>query len=225
VRFSGRALDIESLEGCGVNVHCVDLIGSVRGSEALRRLLGYRDIRHVLDIGSGAGEHAEIMRWFGREVCTLDLTPPADLVTDFMSWRTDQRFDAIWACHVLEHQVNPGAFLKRCYDLLHPAGLLFVTVPPLKHDIVGGHVTLWNAGLLLYQLILAGFDCRQARVGTYSSGPGYPPYNISAIVPRPEFSIALPPLKMDRGDIETLAPLFPVPVCHGFDGRLSDIAW
>jgi SAM-dependent methyltransferase len=210
--------------GGGVNTRA-DAVGSVRGSQALRRLLAYPDVRRVLDVGSGSGEHARIMRQFGREVCTLDLAPPADVVADFMSWRTDERFDAVWACHVLEHQVNPGAFLKKCRDLLTPGGFLFVTVPPLKHEVVGGHVTLWNAGLLLYQLVLAGFDCRDARVGTYSSGPGYPPYNISAIVRFPGLPIALPTLKMDNGDIEALAPLFPVPVQHGFDGRLPDISW
>lgn len=221
------SIDLEAVIENKINkrVDCVDLIGSVRGSQALRRLLREKDTKTVLDVGSGAGEHARIMRLFGREVCALDLSPPADVVADFMEWETERRFDAIWACHVLEHQINPGAFLDRCRDLLRPRGLLFVTVPPLKHEIVGGHVTLWNAGLLLYQLVLAGFDCREARVGTYASGPGYPPYNISAIVQAPAVPITLPPLKMDSGDIETLNAFFPLPVQHGFDGRLSDIAW
>lgn len=203
----------------------IELIGSVRGSQALRRLLGYPDVRTVLDIGSGVGDHARAMRACGREVFTVDLNPPADFVGNFMSWGADRAFDAVWVSHVLEHQPNPGGFLQKCLSVLRPGGVLAVTVPPMKNEIVGGHVTLWNAGLLLYQLILAGFDCRTARIGTYASGPGYPPYNISAIVRAPLQPIELPSLKMDKGDIETLADHFPVQVAQGFDGRLADIAW
>lgn len=201
-------------------------VGACRGSEALARLLGCPDTYRVLDIGSGSGEQAAIMRAAGRDVWTVDIAGPADHVGDFMAWAGGPTgFDAVWACHVLEHQPNPGAFLQACRRRLRPGGLLAVTVPPLKDEIVGGHVTLWNAGLLLYHLILAGFDCRAARVGTYASGPGFPPYNISVLVRRPVEPIALPALRMDRGDIETLAPFFPIPVAHGFDGRLPDIAW
>lgn len=199
---------------------------TVRGSEALIRLMGYDDVRRVLDIGSGAGEHAAFMRRADREVFTVDLQPPADLVGDFMDWRAGMfGFDAVWCCHVLEHQIDVGAFLAACLRRLRPGGVMAVTVPPMKHEIVGGHVSLWNAGLLLYRLVLAGFDCREARVGTYASGPGYPPYNVSVIVRKPLEPIRLPELRMDRGDIEALAHFFPVPVAQGFDGRLGDVRW
>lgn len=200
-------------------------VGSVRGSEALLRLLAEPDVRTVADIGSGAGEHARIMRGHDKDVFTVDLGADADHCGDFMAWTPPYRFDAIWASHVLEHQPNPNAFLVRCRDILRPGGRLFVTVPPMKHEIVGGHLSLWNAGLLLYHLVLAGFDCRDARVGTYASGPGYPPYNISAIVRRPKGGAVLPRLAMDKGDIEALAERFPLPVTHGFDGRLANLNW
>lgn len=203
----------------------LDAVGSVRGSQALHRLLAEPRVHDVLDVGSGQGAHARIMRARGLDVTTIDLAGPADWVGDFMAFECGRYFDAIWLSHVLEHQGDPQAFLRKCLGHLFDGGLLVVTVPPLKHEIVGGHVTLWNAGLLLYHLVLAGFDCRAARVGTYASGPAYPPYNISAIVRRPATPIKLPPLKMDAGDIETLAPFFPVPVRQGFDGRLPDINW
>jgi trans-aconitate methyltransferase len=187
-----------------------------RGGEALVRLMLYPRIKLVLDIGSGDGEHARILRDSGLSVTTVSLQPPADHVGDFLQWDSRQRFDAIWACHVLEHQVNPGLFLVACRERLHPGGVLAVTVPPAKHEIVGGHVTLWNAGLLLYQLILAGFDCRRARVGTYG-------YNISVLVQRADAE--LPALRHDAGDIERLARWFPLRVRHGFDGELPDIDW
>ena len=53
--------------------------------------------------------------------------------------------------------------------------LLAITVPPLKHSIVGGHINLYNAGILLYNLILAEFNCRDARIKQYG-------YNITIIL-------------------------------------------
>ncbi len=210
--IAGRALPVE--------------VGSVRGSAALARLMGYADVARVLDIGSGRGEHAAILRARGLDVVTVDLAPPADHVGDFIVWREGEgSFDAVWISHVLEHQPDVSRFLAAVLAKLRPAGVLAVTVPPMKDEVVGGHLSLWNAGLLLYRLVLAGFDCREARVGTYASGPGYPPYNISVIVRKPLAPINLPPLRMDAGDIDALAPFFPVPVAQGFDGRLPDLNW
>ena len=190
----------------------------LRGEQALDRLLQYDDIKTVLDIGSGTGAHATALRNAGRQVTTISLQPPADVIGDFLRWENDRLFDAVWACHVLEHQADPGAFLRKCLDELRPGGVLAVTVPPLKHQIVGGHASLWNAGLLLYQLILAGFDCSDARVGTYG-------YNISVIVRKPIEPIRLPLLTQDCGDIFQLSPYFPAPLKEGFDGRLGNIRW
>ena len=106
--------------------------------------------------------------------------------------------------------------MKKCFDDIDEGGIFAVTVPPLKHEIVGGHVTLWNAGLLLYQLILAGFDCSSASVKTYG-------YNISVIVRKK--AATLPRLRMDFGDIEALSHYFPFPVANGFDGRILEVNW
>lgn len=211
-----------------MNVHVrspID-VGSVRGSQALSRLLDYDDVSRVLDIGSGAGEQARIMRAAGRDVVTISLEAPADYVEDYCGGRPERAgdFDAIWASHVLEHQPNVGRFLRLCFRDLRDDGVLAITVPPAKHGLVGGHLTTWNAGLLIYNLIVAGFDCREARVSeVYSSGPGYPPYNISVIVRKR--AAVLPALRMDAGDIQRLAAFFPRPVSQGVDGRFPAIGW
>jgi hypothetical protein len=111
---------------------------------------------------------------------------------------------------------NPGEFLTKCFDDLRDDGVLAVTVPPAKHEIVGGHLTLWNEGLLIYNLILAGFDCSEARVGVYG-------YNLSVIVRKRKTDA--PRLSMDHGDIERLARYFPLPVAQGFDGRIGNLNW
>lgn len=184
--------------------------------QALSRFLALDHVRTVLDIGAGDNMQAQAMRAAGKQVTTVSLRPPADHIGDYLKASFEGGFDGIWASHVLEHMPNAGAFLAKCFADLREGGVLAVTVPPAKHQIVGGHVSLWNEGLLLYRLILAGFDCRDARVGVYD-------YNISVIVTKR--LAVLPQLAMDAGDIERIAEFFPVPVAQGFDGRLGCLRW
>lgn len=184
---------------------------------AFRACLELPGARTVLDVGSGAGEHAAAFRARGLNVTTVDLAPGADVTGDYLDMRFGLAgFDIVWASHVLEHQRNPGRFLERLSADCSLGGWLAITVPPMKDEVVGGHVALFNAGVLLYQLILAGINCRHAAVRTYG-------YNVSVIV-RNERAV-LPPLKQDAGDIERLAEFFPLPVYQGFDGRIERLNW
>jgi hypothetical protein len=128
----------------------------------------------------------------------------------------------VWATHVLEHALDVHSFLTQCRNLLEPGGHLFVSVPPLKHDIVGGHVNLFNMGLLMYRLILAGFDVAN---GAFKERG----YNLFAHVRKPLRPIRLPDLAYDCGDIERMAEagLWPnaVKAKQDFDGRISSCNW
>ena len=182
---------------------------------AFYRLLNKYSFETVLDIGCGDCEHAKLLKQHGKAVTAISLQQPADIIGDFMTTELDQ-YQCIWASHVLEHQRNVGAFLERCFDLLTDDGILAVTVPPLKHQIVGGHVTLWNAGLLLYNLVLAGFDCSDAEVKSYG-------YNISVIVKKKQ--AFLPKLIMDSGDIDAISKFLPNKGREQFDGQIESINW
>lgn len=184
--------------------------------QALDKILTMPDVTTILDVGSGAGHHAEIMRSAGKIVITNSLEAPADIIGDFADISEEKKYSCIWAAHVLEHQPNPNNFLKKCFRLLDDDGVLAITVPPMKHNVVGGHVALFNGGILLYHAILAGFDCRHALLKQYG-------YNISLIVRKR--AAHLPDLRMDSGDIERLAEFFPVPVQQGFDGQLMKVNW
>lgn len=188
--------------------------------EALEFVLRKYRFSTVLDVGSGAGAHAAFMRAFDKKVMTISLSDDygsrPDTVGDFLSEDFGETFELIWCSHVLEHQRNVGLFLDKAFRLLLPGGILAVTVPPRKDEIVGGHVSIWNAGLLLYNLVLAGFDCRHAAV--LSAG-----YNVSVVV-RKRLA-RLPPLRMDEGDIERLARFFPREVRQGFDGCIAELNW
>lgn len=190
---------------------------------ALEKLLVTKGVRTVLDVGSGPGYHAAVMRSAGKEVTTISLIPPADYVGDYLRY-AGPRVDAIWASHVLEHQLNVNFFLRKCFSDLRDNGVLAVTVPPLKHEVVGGHINLFNMGTLLYNLILAGFDCSRAAVSEcYVAGPLDIPYNLSVLVRKKQAK--LPKLVMDAGDVETLAPFWPFAALQGFNGQMGGINW
>jgi len=188
--------------------------------EALVLLLEQYEFESVVDVGCGDGAHATVLRAKGKRVTTVSLEPyggfEPDFVGDIFDFEPKERFDLVWCSHALEHQANVALFLQRLVALAKPAGLLAITVPPARRTIVGGHLTVWNTGLLLYNLVAAGIDCSEARTREYG-------YNISLIVRlRPA---VLPPLRHDSGDIERLAPFFPMPVQQGFDGRIAEIDW
>jgi SAM-dependent methyltransferase len=205
----------------------------MRGEAALDLLLSRHRFSTVVDLGAGGGEAAARFAAAGKSVTAVDLgrssyfraghlpalpTRGVEVVlADFMQpfERSRHRFDLVWASHVLEHQGNPQAALARMRSLLAPGGVLAVTVPPMKPEVVGGHLTLWTPGLLAYHLIHAGFDC--AGASFYAAG-----YDISAIVSEAERvpAEALSGLALDSGDVDLLAPYFPRAwkVREGFHG-------
>lgn len=171
----------------------------------------------MLDLGAGSGVHTQMFRKHGRKVSALDISASPnfkpDFVGDFMKLKFDEPFDCIWCCHVLEHVPNVRTFLQKIQRDLREGGILAITVPPAKHEIVGGHITLWNAGLLLYNLVLTGFDCSDAAVKTYG-------YNVSVIVPKR--TIAEP---LGTKPFKDLQPYFPIAAPPGFDGRIRSVNW
>ena len=78
----------------------------------------------VLDIGSGDGMASWIFKFLDKKVTSLE---PAGVYTrlqsnpsyepdytdDYMDVSFNQKFDAIWCSHVLEHIRNPGNFLDK----------------------------------------------------------------------------------------------------------------
>lgn len=193
--------------------------GVFLAEECLRFVVDNYKFSTVLDIGSGQGLHANRFRECGKKVVTLDRgthwgTP--DIQGDVLTIDKQPDIDLFWCSHVLEHQRNVGQFLDRLHYIANEGSLIAITIPPAKHQIVGGHVSIWNAGLLLYNLVLSGFDCKQAHVKQYG-------YNISVVVRKK--TIQLPELHMDAGDIDKLSAFFPMPVTQGFNGDIKNINW
>ena len=177
-------------------------------------------VKRILDVGAGEiPYHANDIKTHGLNVETNDFFPSSDHKGEYLLLPPfEKQFDAIWCAHALEHQRNIGMVLDRMYNDVKEGGIICITVPPAKDTIVGGHVTLWNAGLLLYNMILAKFDCSNAAVATYG-------YNISVLVKKK--TAHLPQLTYDSPDIELLKRFFPaqLSIRKSFNGQITSINW
>jgi SAM-dependent methyltransferase len=89
------------------------------------------DFSSVLDIGSHAGNVANVLRFLSKHVTTCEISPgyEADYKREFMDINFGKQFDAIWCSQVLEHQRNVGAFLNKVFDSFSNDGILTLTVP------------------------------------------------------------------------------------------------
>lgn len=196
------------------------MVGAKKSWYALDYMIQNYEFETVLDIGCGNGDVAKKLEALGKEVITNDILPldkERHFQGDFMKVKIPYLVDAVWCSHFLEHQPNVEKFLRKVRASVYEGGVVCFSVPPLKHEIVGGHLTLWNGGLLMYNLVRAGFDCSEARIKQEG-------YNISLITEVKR--INLPPLKNDNGDIETLSQYFPEPYrVQGFNGNIREWNW
>jgi len=175
----------------------------------------------VLDIGCGTGGTLNTLAASGRLVTGVDILPCTEVILpldstsvsyiqhDFWDFNIDEKFDAVVSSHFIEHMADTERFLTKYFSFLKEDGVFCLIWPPLKHTIVGGHVHAFNMGLMLYNLVRLGIDCRGVDMlrCDYSQ----------AIVGRLR-RFEIPLLKNDEGDIETLAPYLPFPARQDFDG-------
>lgn len=138
-------------------------------------LIDITDIRVLIDIGSGDGNEAFLFDKLGIDVICSDLGRKPryphlkwfstdDLYSQRgLAW-PERGVDAVWACHVLEHVLNPIETLIKWRTLLRDGGSLLISVPLGENAIVTGHINQYTVPCLLYQLAIAGFDCSASRV-------------------------------------------------------------
>ncbi len=144
----------------------------------LLKMLKHFEFESVLDIGSHEGHVTRIFRHLGKKVTTVEVAPgfEADYKGDYLTIDFPEQFDALWCSQTLEHQRNTGQFLDKMFDDLRDGGVLAVTVPfDLNLDLTFGHSNCFSPLILIYDLVLAGFDCSRASLKCYN-------YNIGLIV-------------------------------------------
>ncbi|WP_157967791.1 glycosyltransferase [Cohaesibacter intestini] len=193
----------------------------------------------ILDIGMGSGKASRAFCEAGWQVEATGFNVDAyfeqgsslpdgirihhDVDICDMSIFEDESFDAIWCAHVLEHVMNMGRALEEIRRILKPDGKLFISVPPFKHAVVGGHVnTGWNIGNLMYVLAVAGFDLSNGSFVRHG-------YNLFGSVSKGAGPLPQGDLHFANGDIEFLAKkkLFPkgFDAGQGFDGNINSVNW
>lgn len=198
-----------------------------RGVDIVNKLLTL-EFDTVLDVGAGECKQATYLKEKGKTVFTCDYgsghnsidVSNYDYVGDFNSLDIPRKFDAVLCSHILEHQLNAHQFLKKAVSLTNEGGYIVVVVPPRKPFLIGGHVSLWNAGLVLYHLIMTGVDCsRECYIKQYD-------YNIGVIVRKSSFDIDSLDITYDGGDIDNyLYKYFPFEAHDGYNGDILELNW
>jgi len=144
-------------------------------SLTLLKMLKQFEFNSVLDVGSHAGNVARVFSHLGKDVTTCEISPgyQADYKDDYLEIDFPDQFDAIWCSQILEHQRNIGLFLNKVFDDLKDGGVLALTVPA-DHGahLSFGHCNQFNPMLLIYHLVMAGFDCSEISLCRYDADIG-----------------------------------------------------
>ena len=170
----------------------------------------------VLDVGAGALEQAAYFAEEGKDVTTIDFgssiyaqqevnVSGKSITREYgdagvYQFSPAKTFDLVWMSHILEHQHDPGAFLRNYLE--QSEGSLFVITLPVMHArLWPGHLTLWSPALALYFIASLGYDMSDAEVIHGA--------NEFSIIFRCVAAINSPELSYDVGDIHKLRLLLP----------------
>jgi len=176
--------------------------------------------KSVLDVGSGGGYHAKEFCDAGARVLCVDygtsiyakqsgLDGLEVVNADFNQFIPTQKFDLVWASHILEHQRNIGDFIGNLIKCCSKSGYVFITVPDPHKNLWGGHLSLWSPGLLAYNVVLCGVDMSDSKLirGT----------DEFSIIFNPKI-IQLPQeLTYDSGDLNILSKYLPASISENTD--------
>ncbi|NQY92111.1 MAG: class I SAM-dependent methyltransferase [Deltaproteobacteria bacterium] len=115
---------------------------------------GQHGDRRLLDVGAGTGLFMHLAREQGWRIKGLDLCELSrekaraefGVEVDVGDFRSapyqPESFDCITMLDVLEHSLDPAAFLARALELLKPGGLLYVAVPN-QRSLLANLVDRW----------------------------------------------------------------------------------
>jgi SAM-dependent methyltransferase len=161
---------------------------------AANLLKHYRGNGRLLDVGSGFGfflaemkhrgweavgvEISEKAMGYARNILGLTIHPGPMENADF----PDSHFDAVTGFYVIEHLPHPTAFLKECYRILKPGGLLLLRYPhttPIKNLLhffgiknrlydLPAHLSDFSPKMIQHCLERIGFGEFQHLIGGYT---------------------------------------------------------
>ena len=194
--------------------------GSVPGREqVLDYLIANYKFDTAIDIGCGHGDFFKYLNEKGVQVkgTGIDMMPEDKITykgfkyikSNFNDYEPTENYDLIFSSHTIEHNPNTEEFLKNFFKFGKPGGLFCLVWPPPKPQIVGGHVHIFNLGIMMYNIIRTGVNCKNVKMIKVG-------YNL-VIVGEYDF-FDLPTLTYNRHEIEMLKDYFPFPAVQAFDG-------
>jgi len=162
-----------------------------RAADLLSR---FKEKGQLLDVGTGFGFFLEEMKKRGWEVMGIEISQKAiryakdvfGLMVQPGPLETigfpDNHFDAITGFYVIEHLPNPLAFLKECYRILKPGGILLLRYPhttPIKNLLrlfgienrlydLPAHLSDFSPGMIQQCLGKTGFEKCEHRIGGHT---------------------------------------------------------
>lgn len=112
--------------------------------EKKKRIIAHKANGHFLDIGCGLGEEMAVYHQLGFNVhgtefdqdCInfiLSLLPDANLFRGdlLQAYYPDESFDVVNICHVIEHLIDPVAYVKEIHRILKPGAILVIGTPDI----------------------------------------------------------------------------------------------
>lgn len=172
-----------------------------------------------LDLGYGDNVFKEVIEGSApnRVVETITKRPSLESKStyfgNFIYHDFGKQFDAVWCSHTFEHQLEPHKFLCKLRNVIKPGGVLALIVPAPRTTLASGHVHEYSIGLLVYSLILAGFNCQNACVNGNDIE--------SSIVMRVVDANLKPPRSQDNEHLlEDLIEFFPNSAIKSFNNRI-----
>ena len=97
--------------------------------------------KNILDIGSGTGVSCVLLEKKGYNVTGVDPDPKnAQLINSklkkgkcinsyFEDLKIENKVDAVWLTHVIEHLEQPDILLEKCKEWIGPDGIICIAVP------------------------------------------------------------------------------------------------
>lgn len=158
----------------------------------------------ILDVGVGGGATSWKLCKYGFKVTGISLADPPFKHENYTHIKdrfenTDLNADIVWCSHVLEHVPNIGLFIEKLIQATDKTLCVVVPNDPTSL-LVAGHLSFWTPAHLMYNLVVNGLDCREAKYYTHGRDIGL---KVDKVL-RPEIE-----LNYDRGDLKLLQPYFP----------------
>lgn len=197
-------------------------VGGVPGAkECTQFLINNFEFKNILDLGCGYMPYINLFNTKNIKYTGIDAFDPkiinkhkksnAELINaNFADYDfKGRKFDCVYSSHVIEHVADTEWFIRLLSNLVNDNGHLCIIFPKPKPEVVGGHVHIFNPGIMYYNIIRTGIDCSQWKTveKDYSFGLMGP----CKKVPQPK-------LTYSAGEIESLAKYFPFPARQGFHG-------